>query len=123
MGKVIEGLRCIKDPKKFCEKVDYIIDKCKTKERCMKKLFHVIEKRCDKTKPLILTWSPIFVQVIFTIGKEIYPRVDNKTSSIIYNNILYEYLGDWTQLSNMSTKFNGKISAKSNVRHAITKSC
>lgn len=111
MGKAIEKLKHIKDPKKFCEQVDYIIDRCKTKERCMNKMFCIIKMRCDKTKPLILTWSPTFLQVIFTIKKE------------IYNNILYEYLGEWTQLTNMSTKFNGKISAKSNVRHAITKSC
>lgn len=108
MGKAIERLKHIRDPEVFCEQVSYIIYKCKTKERCMKKMFNIIEMRCDKTKPVILSWSPTFIQVIFTIEKE------------IYNNILYEYNKDWTQLTNMSTKFNGKLSAKSNVRHAIT---
>lgn len=108
MCKVIDRLKNIKDPKIFCEQVDFIIDRCKTKERCMKKLFGVIIERSKKDKPLILTWSPTFIQVIFTIEKQ------------IYNNILYEYSGKWTQLTNISTKFNGKISGKSNVRNAIT---
>ncbi len=110
MIKNIDQLECIKDPKKFCKQVDIIIDKYKTKEEYMKKLFDIITEKSEKNNPLILTWSPTFIQVIFTIKK------------YIYNNILYEYSGKWTQLTNMSTKFNDKISAKSNVRHVITRS-
>jgi len=108
MVKVIEELKKIRNPKIFCNQVNYIIDKCKTKEKCMNKLFRIITERAREDKPLILTWSPTFIQVIFTIKEE------------IYNNILYEYQSEWVHLTNMSTKFNGELSSKSNVRHAIT---